>query len=99
MNWAPALAALARANWALWAAGLGVYLFAQIVSSLRWRMLSPRPGLQRFAASLSRLLLHWHVFQSGFAHFHRRRHDADVVSDHARRRRPAAGQAAESPAL
>jgi uncharacterized protein (TIRG00374 family) len=45
IDWAQAGAALARADWALWAAGLGVYLFAQAVSALRWRMLARVQGL------------------------------------------------------
>ena len=58
VNWAPALAALAGANWALWAAGLGVYLFAQIASSLRWRMLS---HVQGFSGSRPRYLAYYFI--------------------------------------
>jgi uncharacterized membrane protein YbhN (UPF0104 family) len=58
VDWAPALAALARANWALWAAGLGVYLFAQLVSSLRWRRLSHAQG---FSGSRSRYLAYYFI--------------------------------------
>jgi uncharacterized membrane protein YbhN (UPF0104 family) len=45
IDWAQAAAALARARWELWAAGLGVYLFAQAVSAVRWRMLARAQGL------------------------------------------------------
>lgn len=58
VDWAPALAALSRANWALWAAGLGVYLFAQSVSSLRWRMLS---HVQGFSGSRARYLAYYYI--------------------------------------
>jgi uncharacterized membrane protein YbhN (UPF0104 family) len=58
IDWAPALAALARANWALWAAALGVYLFAQVVSSLRWRRLSHAQG---FSGSRPRYLAYYFI--------------------------------------
>ncbi len=58
IDWAPAFAALARANWGLWAAGLGVYLFAQMVSSLRWRMLS---HVQGFNGTRRRYLAYYFV--------------------------------------
>jgi glycosyltransferase 2 family protein len=58
IDWAPALAALAHANWALWAAGLGVYLFAQSVSSLRWRMLA---HVQGFSGSHLRYLGYYFI--------------------------------------
>jgi uncharacterized membrane protein YbhN (UPF0104 family) len=58
IDWAPAFAALARANWALWAAALGVYLFAQTVSSLRWRMLA---HIQGFSGSRSRYLAYYFI--------------------------------------
>ncbi len=45
IDWSHAAGALAHAHWALWAAGLGVYLFAQAVSSVRWRMLARVQGL------------------------------------------------------
>ena len=58
VDWAPALAALARANWALWAAGLGVYLFAQVVSALRWRKLA---HVQGFGGSRRRYLAYYFI--------------------------------------
>ena len=58
IDWTPALSALARANWALWAAGLGVYLFAQIVSCVRWRMLA---RVQGFGGSLPRYLAYYFI--------------------------------------
>ena len=94
IDWAQAGAALARANWALWAAGLGVYLFAQAVSAVRWRMLSRVQGFGGSPRPLPRLLLHRHVFQPALAHVDRRRHGAHVVSGHARGLGPAAGEAA-----
>lgn len=44
IDWTQAAGALAHAHWALWAAGLGVYLFAQAVSAVRWRMLARVQG-------------------------------------------------------
>jgi len=58
VDWTPAFAALARANWALWAAGLGVYLFAQAVSSLRWRLLA---HVQGFSGSRLRYLAYYFI--------------------------------------
>jgi uncharacterized membrane protein YbhN (UPF0104 family) len=58
IDWTPAFAALTRANWALWAAGLGVYLFAQTVSSLRWRMLA---HVQGFSGSRLRYLAYYFI--------------------------------------
>jgi uncharacterized membrane protein YbhN (UPF0104 family) len=58
IDWAQAGSVLARANWALWAAGLGVYVFAQVVSSVRWRMLS---RVQGFAGSQSRYVAYYFI--------------------------------------
>ena len=58
IDWAQAGAALARANWALWAAGLGVYLFAQAVSAVRWRMLA---RVQGFGGSPGRYLAYYFI--------------------------------------
>ena len=58
IDWAQAGAALARANWALWAAGLGVYLFAQTVSAVRWRMLA---RVQGFGGSPGRYLAYYFI--------------------------------------
>jgi uncharacterized membrane protein YbhN (UPF0104 family) len=45
IDWGQAVAAVARADGRLWLAGLGVYLFAQTVSALRWRLLARVHGL------------------------------------------------------
>jgi glycosyltransferase 2 family protein len=58
IDWSQAWAALAGANWALWTAGLAVYLFAQVVSSARWRMLS---RVQNFTGSPSRYLAYYFI--------------------------------------
>ncbi len=58
IDWAQAGAALIRANWALWAAGLAVYLFAQAVSSVRWRMLA---HVQGFGGSQGRFLAYYFI--------------------------------------
>ena len=54
VNWDKAAAALAALDARLWLAALGVYLVAQVVSSLRWlllaRVLGVRGGLGRFTA-------------------------------------------------
>ena len=58
IDWAQAAGALAHAHWGLWAAGLGVYLFAQVVSSVRWRMLS---RVQGFGGSQLRYLAYYFI--------------------------------------
>ena len=58
IDWSQAGAAVARANWSLWAAGLGLYLAAQGVSSVRWRMLA---RVQGFSGSRSRYLAYYFI--------------------------------------
>ena len=58
IDWSQAWAALTRARWELWAAGLGVYLAAQVVSSVRWRMLA---RVQGFSGSPSRYLAYYFI--------------------------------------
>lgn len=58
IDWSQAWTALARANWALWTAGLAVYLSAQVVSSVRWRMLS---RVQNFSGSPGRYLAYYFI--------------------------------------
>ena len=58
IDWAQAAGALAHAHWALWAAGLGVYLFAQAVSAVRWRMLA---RVQGFGGSQLRYLGYYFI--------------------------------------
>ena len=58
IDWAQAAGALAHARWGLWAAGLGVYLFAQAVSAVRWRTLA---RLQGFGGSQLRYLGYYFI--------------------------------------
>jgi len=58
IDWTQAGTALAHADWRLWAAALGVYLFAQAVSSVRWRMLA---RVQGFGGWLGRYLAYYFI--------------------------------------
>ena len=54
LDWSQFAEAFARVNYTLWAAGVAIYVLAQVVSALRWQLLS-RPmgfdlGLGRYVS-------------------------------------------------